>query len=63
MEPRKMVLMNLFAGQQWCNNTILEYLLEMVKYTILDQAEREIGNVYDEDGGGVCNLRITILRR
>ena len=58
-----MVLMNLFAGQQWCNNTILEYLLEMVKYTILDQAEREIGNVYEEDGGGVCNLRITILRR
>lgn len=43
--------------------TLLEYLLEMVKYTILDQAEREIGNVYNEGGGGVCNLRITILRR
>jgi len=54
--------------------TLLEYLLEMVKYTILDQAEREIGtildqaereigNVYNEGGGGVCNIRITILRR
>ena len=43
--------------------TVLQYVLEMVKHTILDQAEREIGNVYNEGGGGVCNLRITILRR
>lgn len=43
--------------------TLLEYLLEMVKYTVLDQEEREIGNVYNEGGGGVCNIRITILRR
>lgn len=45
------------CGQQWYKHNVLEYLSRDGKHTILDQAEREIGNVYNE-GGGVYNLRI-----